>query len=89
MKIIHKILIFLDPDTDQYYVLTPRPIKKDPPLLFEPTQIQTAISPNSFTAQDAGIYSQKKLKHFWNRVFLLNILTILFNFLEKLLAMNL
>ena len=61
-------VISLDPDTDQYYVLTPQPIKKDPPLLFEPTQIQTAISPNTFTAQDAGIYSQKELKHFWNRV---------------------
>ena len=61
-------VISLDPDTDQYYVLTPQPIKKDPPLLFEPTQIQNAISPNTFTAQDAGIYSQKELKHFWNRV---------------------
>ena len=61
-------VISLDPDTDQYYVLTPQPIKKDPPLLFEPTQIQTAISPNTFNAQDAGIYSQKELKHFWNRV---------------------
>ena len=61
-------VISLDPDTDQYYVLTPQPIKKDPPLFFEPTQIQTAISPNTFTAQDAGIYSQKELKHFWNRV---------------------
>ena len=61
-------VISLDPDPDQYYVLTPQPIKKDPPLLFEPTQIQTAISPNTFTAQDAGIYSQKELKHFWNRV---------------------
>ena len=61
-------VISLDPDTDQYYVLTPQPIKKDPPLLLEPTQIQTAISPNTFTAQDAGSNSQKELKHFWNRV---------------------
>ena len=61
-------VISLDPDTNQYYVLTLQPIKKDPPLLFEPTQIQTAISPNTFTAQDAGIYSQKEFKHFWNRV---------------------
>ena len=61
-------VISLDPDTDQYYVLTPQPIKKDPPLPFEPTQVPTAISPNTFTAQDAGIYSQKELKHLWNRV---------------------
>ena len=43
--------ISLDPDTDQYYALTPRPIKKDHTLLFEPTQVQTAISANTFTAQ--------------------------------------
>ena len=60
-------VISLDPDADQYYVLT-QPIKKDPPLFFEPTEVQAAISPNTFTAQDAGIYSQKELKHFWNRV---------------------
>ena len=61
-------IITLDPDTDQYYILTPKPIKNDPPLLFEPKQIQTAISPNTFTAQEAGIYSQTELKQFWNRV---------------------
>ena len=60
----------LDPDTDQNYVLTPQPIKKDHtlPSKKEPTQVQTAISPNTFTAQDAGIYSQKEVKHSWNRV---------------------
>ena len=67
-KIIPENVISLDPDTDQYYVLTPQPVKKDPPLLFEPIQVQNAISPNTFTAQDAGIYSQKELEHFWNRV---------------------
>ena len=48
-------VIALDPGTDQYYVLTSQLIKKDPPHLFEPTKGQTAISPNTFTAQDAGI----------------------------------
>ena len=43
-------VISFDPDTDQYYVLTPQPIEKDPPLLFEPTQFQTAISQSTFTA---------------------------------------
>ena len=41
---------------------------KNPPLLFELTQVQSAISPNTFIAQDTGIYSQKELKHFWNHV---------------------
>ena len=60
--------IALDLDSDQYYLLTPEPIKQDPPRLFQPTQIKTAISPNTFSAQDAGIYSSKELSHFWSRV---------------------
>ena len=39
-------------------------------MLFEPRQIPTAISPNTFAAQDAGIYSKQDLKHFWDRVLL-------------------
>ena len=61
-------VITVYPDTNQNYVLNPQLFKKDPPILFEPTQVQTAINPNTFTAQDAGIYSQKELKQFWNRV---------------------
>ena len=56
-------VISLDPETDQYYVLTRQPIKKTP-LLFEPTQVQCAIMPNTFTAPDAAIYSQKILNFF-------------------------
>ena len=80
-------LIALDPDTDQYYVLTPKPIKRDPPLLFEPRQIQTAISPNTFTAQEAGIYSNQELQHFRTIFHLPNTLIIPYNFSEKLLVM--
>ena len=36
-----------DLDTNQNYVLTPQPFKKDPTLLFEATQVQTAIRPNT------------------------------------------
>ena len=42
-------VIALDPDTDQYYVLTPQPNKEDP-LLFEPTQVQTTSNPDTFTS---------------------------------------
>ena len=63
-----QIPIALDPDTDDYYYLTPRPMKCKAPLLFEPQQIQTSISPNTFTAQEAGIYSQQELRNFWDRV---------------------
>ena len=37
-------------------------------MLFEPHQIQTAIRPNTCTAQNAGIYSKQDLEHFWDRV---------------------
>ena len=38
------------------------------PTLFEPNQVQSAINPNTFTIQDAGIYSNAELSNFWNRV---------------------
>ena len=50
-------------------VLTPDPLKKEAPQIFKPTEIETTITPNTFTAQDAGIYSNAELYQFWNRVF--------------------
>ena len=38
--------------------------------MFRPTQIKTTVTPNTFTAQDAGIYSNAELNQFRNRVFL-------------------
>ena len=63
-------IIELDPDADDtdFYVLTPDPLKREAPQMFKPTQIKTTITPNTFTAQDAGIYSNAELDQFWNRV---------------------
>ena len=36
--------------------------------MFTPCQIKTTIRPNTFTAQDAGIYSNAELDQFWNRI---------------------
>ena len=36
--------------------------------MFKP-QIKTTKTPNTFTVQDAGIYSNAELDQFWNRVF--------------------
>ena len=36
--------------------------------MFKPTQIKITITPNTFTAQDAGIHSNAELDQFWNRV---------------------
>ena len=55
-------------DTTQYHVLIPQHINKDSPQLFDPIRIQTDISPNTLTAQDAGIFSQKEPKLSWNCV---------------------
>ena len=63
-------IIELDPDADDghFYVLTPDPLKREQPQMFKPTQIKTTITPNTITAQDAGIYSNAELDQFWNRV---------------------
>ena len=36
--------------------------------MFTPSQSKTTIRPNTFTAQDAGIYSNAELDQFWNRI---------------------
>ena len=61
-----QIFIELDPDTDDgdFYVLTPDPVKREAPRMFKPTQIKTTITPNTFTAQDAGIHSNAELDQF-------------------------
>ena len=63
-------IIELDPDSDDqdFYILGLEPIKRKPPLMFTPSQIKTTIRPNTFTAQDAGIYSNAELDQFWNRI---------------------
>ena len=55
-----------DPNShDQdFYILSPEPNKRKPPLMFTPSQIKTTIRPNTFTAQDAGIYSNAELNQF-------------------------
>ena len=51
-------IIELDPDLDggDFYVLTPDTQKREAPQIFRPTQINTTITPNTFTAPDAGVY---------------------------------
>ena len=60
----------LDPDSDdqEFYILEPESIKPKPPLMFTPSQNKTTIRPNTFTTQDAGIYSNAELDQFWNTI---------------------
>ena len=55
--------------TNEHYVLTPNPVLQATPMLFEPKQIQSATVPNTFTAQEAGYYSNVELTKFWNHFF--------------------
>ena len=75
-------IIELDPDSEDqdFYILGPEPIKRKPPLMFTPSQIKTTIRPITFTAQDAGIYSNAELDQFWNRILFLNSLTLHFKY---------
>ena len=63
-------IIELGPDSDDqdFYIHGPEPIKRKPPLMFTPSQFKTTIRPNTFTAQDAGIYSNAELDQIWNRI---------------------
>ena len=58
----------LDSDDQDFYILGPEPIKRKPTSMFTPSQIKTTIRPNTFTAQDAGMYSNAELDQFWNRI---------------------
>ena len=60
----------LDPDIDDqdFYNLRSEPIKRKPPLMFTPNQIETTIRSITFAVQDAGIYSNAELDQFWNRI---------------------
>ena len=53
------------------------------PKLFKPKQIQTAISPNTFIAQDDGIYANAELNNFWNRLLFTKALRYSSSCLEK------
>ena len=64
-------------------MLTPEPLKREAPQMFKPTQIKTTITPNTFTAQDAGIYSNAELDHTGIEYYSLNIQTQPFNYLEN------
>ena len=63
-------IIELDPDTDdgEFYVSTPDPLKREAPQMFKPTKIKATITPNTFTAQYAGICSNAEFYQFWNRI---------------------
>ena len=57
-----------DSEDQDFYFLGPDTFKRKPPLMFTPSEIKTTIRPNTFTAQDAGIYSNTELDQFRNKI---------------------
>ena len=66
MENIPRNIIELDPasDNQDFYILGPAPKKQKPPFIFTPSQTETTVRPNTFTAQDAGIYFGSILESF-------------------------
>ena len=52
------------PHNTEHYVLKREPVLRATPMLFEPKQVQSAISPNTLTAQAAGNYSNAEINKF-------------------------
>ena len=73
-------------DDQDFYILGQKLIKRKPPLMFTPSQIKALVRPNTFTAQDAGINSNAELDNFGTEFYFQNILTLHFNFRERLLV---
>ena len=61
-------VIALDAETNEHYVLTSKFVLRATPMRFEPKQVQSAISPITFTAEDFGIYTNAELTNLWNPV---------------------
>ena len=61
-------VIALDLDTDEHFLLTPKPVLRATPMVFEPKQVQSALSTNTFTALKIVIHCEAELTKFLNRV---------------------
>ena len=55
-------------DKDEHYLLTRKPALRATPMPFKPKQLQSAISSITFTAPEAGSYSNAEITNFWNSV---------------------
>ena len=57
---------------DENNVLTSKFVLRATPTFFGSKQFQSAISPNNFSAQEAGIFSIAELNFFWNCLLMTN-----------------
>ena len=82
--------IELDPDSDgqDFNILEPEPFERKPPFMFTPSGSETTMRPNTFTAQDAGFYSNAELDQFWNRILFSKHSNTTLGTLEKALSFS-
>ena len=76
----------MDTDDQEFYIFCSEPIKRRLPLMFTHNQIKTTKRPNTFTAQEAGIYSNAELDQFWNRILVSKHFDTTFHLLGKALS---
>ena len=70
------IAIELDLDNEKQNERTPKPALRATSPVFGTKEVQFAVNPDFFAAQEARIYSNAKTTIFWNRVFLQNPLLV-------------
>ena len=58
----------LELDIDEHHVLTLRQVLRPTPTLFQRIQVQSAVSPNKLTAEEAAAFSNAEISKFWVRV---------------------
>ena len=53
------------PHNPEQFIFSPKPVRKEIPILFDLKHVQTAISVITFSAEDAGILSNAEIIRFW------------------------
>ena len=65
-KNIPQNLIALDPsdENSEWYMLTPTPVKQQPPKLLKPNNYKRKLNHNTMSAADAGLYTNEDVTEF-------------------------
>ena len=78
----------LDRYNIEHHVLTPKAVFWADPTLFEPKQVHPAVSSNTLTIQEAGIYFKAELPKLWKSVSFTNFSDTTLKFSGKALSFD-
>ena len=69
-KNIPQNLIALDPsdENSDWYMLTPAPVKQEPPKLLRRNNYRRKLNHNTMSAADAGLYTSEDVTEFRKRI---------------------